>query len=342
MTTVYTTHPRYVEHDFPGHPEHAGRIKAVWNTLEKAGLTARMKAVEPGPASDEQILAVHTREYLDLLRQISLEDGPVRFDADTYALPESPEVARLSAGGVIRAVDEVLNGDADNGLAVVRPPGHHALSTRGMGFCLLGNVAIAARRAQRAHDLRRVLIVDFDVHHGNGTQDMFYDDDSVLFISTHQYPFYPGTGSLEETGTGRGAGYTINIPLPANQGDGNYAIVFERIVWPAARRFQPDLVLVSAGFDAHWTDPLALMRLTLTGYAHLTRELISMAQELCGGRIVFVMEGGYDLETLGHGVRNIAHALLGEDEISDPLGGGNQQEPDISPLLDRILRLHGL
>jgi acetoin utilization deacetylase AcuC-like enzyme len=342
MTTVYITHPRYIEHDFPGHPEHAGRIKAVWNTLERAGLATRMKAVEPGPASDEQILAVHTREYLDLLRQISLEDDPVRFDADTYALPESPEIARLSAGGVIRAVDEVLSGGADNGLAVVRPPGHHAIPTRGMGFCLLGNVAIAARHARRAYNLQRVLIVDFDVHHGNGTQDMFYDDDSVLFISTHQYPFYPGTGSLEETGAGRGTGYTINIPLPAGQGDRNYAAIFERVVWPAARRFQPELVLVSAGFDAHWTDPLALMRLTLTGYAHLTRELIGMAAELCSGRIVFVMEGGYDLETLGHGIRNIAHALLGDDEISDPLGGESQEEPDINPLLDRISRLHGI
>jgi acetoin utilization deacetylase AcuC-like enzyme len=345
MTTAYVTHPRYLEHNLPGHPEHAGRIQAVWSKLEESGLASRMKRAEATPVTDEQILAVHEARYLDVFQQIALlsPDEVGMLDHDTYALSVSPEVARLAAGGVVDAVGMVLRGEADNALAAVRPPGHHAIPRRGMGFCLLGNIAIAARHAQKAHGIERVLIVDYDVHHGNGTQDMFYDDDSVLFISTHQSPFYPGTGRLDEMGSGKGKGYTLNIPLPAGQGDKNYATIFEQIVWPAARRFQPGLILVSAGFDAHWTDPLASMKLSLTGYGTLTRQLIAMAKELCGGKIVFVMEGGYNLEALGYGVANIARALLGDDEISDPLGGDNRhREPDISALIQQIKTLHQL
>jgi len=204
MTTIYTTHPRYVEHTLSGHPEHSGRIQSVWETLNTSGLAARMTQIEATMATDEQILYVHTKEYLDLLNIIAIGHGLVMIGAgmDTYALPVSPEIARLAAGGVIQAVDEVLRGNAHNGLAVVRPPGHHAIPQRGMGFCLLGNIAMAARHAQYIHGVERILIVDFDVHHGNGTQDMFYDDDGVLFISTHQSPFYPGTGRINETGIG--------------------------------------------------------------------------------------------------------------------------------------------
>jgi len=196
MTTAYVTHEKYIIHDLPGHPEHAGRLRTIWKELDSAGLADRMKKIEPEPVSDEQILTVHTQQHLDNLQLISHQDGMSRFDSDTYALPETPEIARLSAGGVVKAVDAVLNGEAKNALAVVRPPGHHAIPTRGMGVCILGNVAIAARHTQNQYNLKRVLIVDYDVHHGNGTQDMFYDDDSVLFISSHQYPFYPGSGSF--------------------------------------------------------------------------------------------------------------------------------------------------
>jgi len=344
MTTIYTTHPRYVEHTLSGHPEHSGRIQSVWETLNTSGLAARMTQIEATMAADEQILYVHTKEYLDLLNIIAIGHGLVMIGAgmDTYALPVSPEIARLAAGGVIQAVDEVLRGNAHNGLAAVRPPGHHAIPQRGMGFCLLGNIAMAARHAQYIHGVERILIVDFDVHHGNGTQDMFYDDDGVLFISTHQSPFYPGTGRINETGIGKGEGYTINVPLPAGQGDQNYALIFEQIIWPAAKRYKPQLILVSAGFDAHWTDPLASMRLSLTGYAHLTHELMQMADELCDGKIVFVMEGGYDLDALGHGMANVARALLRDDEISDPIGGRGGKEPDITPLIAKIQALHNL
>lgn len=342
MATVYTTHARYVEHNLSGHPEHAGRIRSVWKTLDKAGLTARMDVIEPTPISDDLIRAVHTDEYVLALNWLPTQDHIVQFDHDTYALPESIEIARLSAGGVVQAVDAVLKGEADNGLAAVRPPGHHALPERGMGFCLLGNISIAARYAQKTYGLERVMIVDYDVHHGNGTQDMFYDDDSVLFVSTHQYPFYPGTGAIDEIGTGTGKGYTVNIPLTPGHGDENYAQIYEKILWPLARRFKPQLILISAGFDAHWTDPLAMMRLSLTGYAQLTRELIAMARSLCDGKIVFVLEGGYDLQALGHGVRNIAHALLDDDEISDPLGRRDANAKAIMPLIDQISQLHNL
>lgn len=343
MTTAYVTHPSYTGHDLPHHPEHAGRIQAVWQALESAGVTTRLNRVTPEKVTDEQILYVHTKDYLQLFREIKRYDHGVRFDADTYAFPESADVARLSAGGVVRAVDEVLRGSAQNALAAVRPPGHHAIPSRPMGFCLLGNISIAARYAQNNYDdIRRVMIVDFDVHHGNGTQDMFYGDDSVLFISTHQYPYYPGTGGMSETGLGRGEGYTINIPLSAGNGDDNYAVIYEQIVWKAARRFEPDLILVSAGFDAHWIDPLASMRLSLHGYAHLTNELIRMAKELCDNRIVFVMEGGYDLGALSHGMINIAHALLGDDTISDIYGKQNRPEPDVNGLLQELRDIHDL
>lgn len=342
MTTVYVTHPRYIEHEIPGHPEHAGRIRSVWQKLEAAGILNRLKIVEPQPVTDDLLLTVHTEQHVSILNWIPTQEKIVQFDADTYALPVSAEVARLSAGGVVAAVDAVLSGEADNAFAAVRPPGHHALAERGMGFCLLGNVPLAVKHAQRKFGLQRVLIVDYDVHHGNGTQDMFYEDDSVLFISTHQSPFYPGTGALNEIGLGKGYGCTINIPLVAGNGDKNYARVYDEILWRAARRFRPELIVVSAGFDAHWTDPLAMMRLSLIGYAHLTRELIAMAEELCGGKIVFAMEGGYDVNTLGYGWVNIAHALLGDDEITDPLGLRGGIEPDIMPLIARLRDIHSL
>ncbi len=342
MTTIYVTHPRYTEHDYPGHPEYADRIRAVWKRLDESGLSARMRAVEAGAASVDLVRAVHTPDYIDLLERVSAMGRTVHLDADTYAGPDAFEIARLSAGGAVDAVDAVLSGNADNGLAAIRPPGHHAMPDHGMGFCLIGNIAIAARYAQQ-HGVERVLIVDYDVHHGNGTEAMFYDDPSVLFISTHQYPLYPGTGAATDIGAGGGEGYTINIPLPPGSGDANYATVFEQIVWRAAERFAPQLILVSAGFDAHWRDPLAGMRLTLDGYAHLTREVLRMAEQLCGGKVVFVLEGGYDLDALAYGVSNVARLLLG-DEAVDPLGAPPNQrpEPDIAPLLALLKRLHKL
>ena len=344
VTTAYITHQRYVEHTLSGHPEHAGRIQAIWQQLTEARLIDRMQSFTPEPISDDLVLAVHSKRYLENLKWVAASHQEmVLLNPDTYFGPTSLEVARLSAGGVVRAVDIVLSGAASNALAVLRPPGHHAVSDQAMGFCLLGNVAIATRFAQRRHQLERVMIVDYDVHHGNGTQDLLYDDPHSLFISTHQYPFYPGTGAIHETGTGEGQGYTVNIPLSAGHGDKSYAKIYETILWPLAERYQPQLLIISTGFDAHWDDPLAHMRLSLSGYAHLTGELIKIAEKYCAGKIVFALEGGYNLNALAHGVRNIAHALLGDDEISDPIGPAPAEiEPDVEPLITQIRQIHGL
>ncbi|MFN8372225.1 MAG: histone deacetylase [Anaerolineae bacterium] len=346
MTTAYVTHARYPEHDLPQHPEHAGRIRAVWQRMEQAGVLPHLLPITPNEVSVDLLRAVHAQKYLDALAEIHTMrlKQTAHLDPDTYFSPNSYEIARLSAGGVVNAIEAVLTGKADNALAAVRPPGHHAMPEYAMGFCIFGNIAVGARYAQQIHHVGRVMIVDYDVHHGNGTQAMFYDDPSVLFISTHQYPFYPGTGNLTETGEGAGKGYTINVPLHGGHSDYGYAQIFEKVVWKAAARFRPELILVSAGFDAHFADPLAQMRLSLKGYAHLTRELIAMAKQFCDGKIVFVMEGGYNLQVLANGVLNIAYALLGNADVSDPLGidRDHERESDIMPLIASITKLHNL
>ncbi|MCW2650462.1 MAG: Histone deacetylase [Mycobacterium sp.] len=341
--TIYTTHPRYTEHDFPAHPEGAERIRAVWRGLDESGLATRMQRLQAQAVDESWVRTVHTAEYLELLRRVSALPRPTHLDADTYAGPDALAIALLSAGGAIDAVDRVLAGAADNGLAATRPPGHHAMPDRAMGFCLLGNVAIATKYAQRQYGIERVLIVDYDVHHGNGTEAMFYDDPSVLYISTHQYPFYPGTGAATDVGIGRGEGCTVNIPLPAGSGDATYATVFSQIIWPAAERYHPQLILVSVGFDAYWADPLAGMRLTLSGYSHLAGEVMRMARRLSEGNVVFVLEGGYNLNALRYGVGNVARVLLGEPP-TDPLGPppAPTRDPDISALLALLAKIHGL
>ncbi len=343
MTTIYATHPRYTEHDFAGHPESAERIRAVWRGMDESGLAARLQRLQVQALDANAVLTVHTADYLALLRRISAMPDTTHLDPDTYAGPDALAIALLSAGGVVGAVDAVLSGTANNGLAAIRPPGHHAMPDRGMGFCLLGNVAIAARHAQTRYGIERVLIVDYDVHHGNGTEAMFYANPSVLYISTHQYPFYPGTGAATDIGTGRGDGYTINVPLPAGSGDATYATVFEQIVWPAAERFGPQLILVSVGFDAYWADPLAAMRLTLNGYSHLAGEVIRMAQRFCDGKVVFALEGGYNMDALRYGASNVARLLLGDPPI-DPPGARPiaRPEPDLSAFIARVRQLHGL
>lgn len=344
MKTAYLTDKSFTQHNFPGHPEHSGRIEAVWKQLGASGLSEQLIQIAPTAASVEQILAVHSQEHLRRLVAVSQGERTVRLDPDTYALPLSLDVARLAAGAVIGAVDAVLSARADNALAIVRPPGHHATAERAMGFCLLNNVAIAARHAQLAGGIEKVLILDYDVHHGNGSNDIFYADPSVCFISIHQSPYYPGTGDMEEVGAGAGHGYTLNIPLAGGHGDASYWQLFDEVVRPAVERFDPDLMLISAGFDAHWVDPLASMQLTLGGYDHLARECIELAERLCDGRIVFVMEGGYDLPALANGWVNIARALYGEEEVSDPYGEARSamDARAIEPLIGELRRIHGL
>lgn len=257
---------------------------------------------------------------------------------DTYVTGESYELARLAAGNCAAAVGQIMSGAARNGFALIRPPGHHAETDRVSGFCLFNNVAVAARQAQVAHKAKRVAIVDFDVHHGNGTQDIFFEDDSVLFISVHLFApyFYPGIGGIHEIGVGRGRGYTLNVPLPPYVGDHGYRRVFDEIVEPRLRQHDPELILVSAGFDAHWQDPLAMAGLSLTGLAEIARKLVSYAQDLCDGRILFILEGGYQPDVLSNGIINVFHALLGHDQIVDPLGPMNRAEHDIGSLMGKL------
>jgi len=344
MAIAYSTDQTFAEHEYRGysHPEHPGRIRAVWDTLQASELLGEFQHIQPVPAKREVLQLAHSEAHIDQLAWIAGQDRLVLIDHDTYALPQSYDIARRAAGAAVQVTEAVLSNQADNGLVVVRPPGHHATSDRAMGFCLLNNIAIAARAAQHLHQVERILIVDYDVHHGNGTQDIFYDDPGVTFISTHQSPFYPGTGHINQTGSGNGEGYTLNIPMPGGQGDQNYLRVFDEIIYPAAERYQPQLILVSAGFDAHWVDPLANMNLSLAGYAQLTQKLIQMAEELCEGKIVFVMEGGYDLQALAHGITNIGYALLGRDTVSDPYGPAKGPEPDISLLIEQIRQVHNL
>ncbi len=345
MTSVLITHPRFVEHELPGHPESPERMRAVWHSLKQAGITEQMTQMTPSPASDEAILRAHSPDYLELLQRVSRDYAQqiVMLDQDTWLAPGSLQVARLAAGACLQAVDAVLTGEADNALVVARPPGHHACPGAAMGFCLFGNVAMAALHACTVHGLDRVMVVDLDVHHGNGSQDILYSDGRVGFFSIHQSPLYPGTGAALETGAGPGNCYTANIPLRAGHGDATYRALFESLLWPLARRWKPQLVLVSLGFDAHHADPLANMRLTLAGYDWMVREVLGLAQDICDGRVVFALEGGYQLEVLAHGVQNLAHRLLGEERFSDPFDNSSlRTRSDSQDVIERIRRIHAI
>lgn len=340
MSTAYVYDQLYLEHDMGQHPENARRLTAIMQTLEETGLRGALLKVEAKDATQAELEAIHHKAYIERVKRTA-DEGGAWLDGDTYVSPASYAAAIRAAGGLIALVDAIMREEVDNGLALVRPPGHHALAGRGMGFCLFNNVAIAAAHALNSCGLDRVLIVDYDVHHGNGTADAFYADPRVLYFSTHQYPHYPGTGDSTETGSGDGIGYTVNVPLPAGVGDHGYVRVFEEILAPIARRYDPQLVLVSVGYDAHWRDPLSHMGLSVTGYARLAQILRELATETCGGRIAFTLEGGYDPEALGHGVAATFDALLGE-EATDPLGPARGSEPDISARLERTKAIHGI
>jgi acetoin utilization deacetylase AcuC-like enzyme len=340
MSLAFFSHD-FSAHTLEGHPEHAGRLEAVLNLLrQQSDLWSALMHLSAEPASDAQLQAVHTPRYLAHLVQTRGLSG--RLDPDTYFTPQSEELARLAAGGACAVVSAVLNGQARQGIVATRPPGHHATPHRAMGFCLYNTVAIAARHAQNAHGLPKVAIVDIDVHHGNGTQDAFYSDPSILFVSSHQSPLYPGTGDLNEIGAGAGEGYTVNLPLPAYTGDLGYQRVYEGVVLPTLERFQADLLLVSVGFDAHHADPLAQMRLSWQGFDALIAMLIAYAEAYCGGKVVFVMEGGYDLHALSHGWLNIVRRLAGQAPQADRYGLAREEKPLSVAFLARLQAAHGL
>jgi acetoin utilization deacetylase AcuC-like enzyme len=308
MTTLLYTHPACLEHD-PGrhHPESPDRLRAVSAALgapEFAGLDRR----EAPEAALDDIARVHPRAFVERLLAAVPRSGHVEIDADTVMSPGSGRAALHAAGAVVAAVDAVVAGEADNAFCAVRPPGHHAEPLRAMGFCLFNNAAIGALRAREAHRLARVAVVDFDVHHGNGTQACFYEDASLFYASTHQYPLYPGTGSVGETGVGN----IVNVPLRPMAGSREFRLGFSREILPALDSFRPEMVLISAGFDAHKSDPLAQLLLDEADYTWVTEELLAVAARHARGRIVSTLEGGYDLAALGASAAAHVRALMAE------------------------------
>ena len=342
MTVGFTWNANHAAHGVEGHPERPERLEAVIALLRACGLLDRAENIEPRAATDEELSWVHRPDYIEQLGRTCASGGGW-FDPDTYCLPGSCDAARAAAGACLAATDAVLSGDVRSAFAAVRPPGHHARPAQAMGFCLLNNVALAAQHAQNRHGLERIAIVDIDVHHGNGTQDAFYDDPGVLYVSTHQHPFYPGTGRANETGAGAGAGTNVNIPLQAGSGDREYALAFDQVVEPVVRRYRPQMLLVSCGFDAHFSDPLAGMSLSVDGYGTMAERLLRLSEELCDGRLMFVLEGGYDLDAISWGVRRVLEVLLGEPPTPDPHGLlGPGPSPHVEPLLREVRALHGL
>ena len=295
-------HPDYLKHD-PGlhHPEHAGRLEAVLQALETSGRAQQLVHLTWDDDPQAWITQVHDARVLRLV-EVASQRGPAALDPDTIVSRDSFNVALQAVAGTLAAADAVVRGEIPQVFCAVRPPGHHAEAHRSMGFCLFNNVAILARYLQRRHGLDNIMIIDWDVHHGNGTQHIFEDDPSVFYISTHQYPFYPGTGATGETGVGRGQGYTMNVPLPAGTGDETYITVFEQQILPRALDYRPDCMILSAGFDAHYADPLAHMQVTEAGYRRMTQVVKEIAAACSQQRIISVLEGGYNLAALARSV----------------------------------------
>ena len=302
--------PLYIKHDpGPWHPESPDRLVAAYATLERQGLLQKVVRVPPRAATKDEICRVHSPAHYE---RIAATDGhSTSLDPDTQTSPDSFQAAELAAGGSIKLVEEVVAGRIENGFALVRPPGHHAERDHAMGFCLFNNIAIAAEHARQTLGIKRVLIVDWDLHHGNGTMHSFYDRPDVLYFSTHQYPFYPGTGALEDVGTGPGTGFTVNVPFSPHMGDREYRAAFREVLTPIARQFAPELILVSAGFDTYVHDPLGSMKMSPEGYASLTSQLLDLAQECAHGRLVLMLEGGYHIDGQAESVAMCIKALLG-------------------------------
>lgn len=302
--------PVFLEHKTgANHPEKPERLLAILGHLKETGILSKLTQLRPRKARLDEISTVHVKDYVRELKGFT-EMGGGHLDLDTVVSKNSFKAASYAAGACLTGVQKLLEGEFNNIFALVRPPGHHARSNWGMGFCLFNNLAIAARYAQKL-GLKKVLILDFDAHHGNGIQDIFYSDPSVLYISTHNHPFYPGTGFLNDVGIGEGKGYTVNFPLSSKAGDEMFAKIFKEIVIPIVEQFKPDIIMLAAGFDAHHSDPLGGLGLTSKGYSKITKIMLELAGQLCKGRLLVSLEGGYDLIALSYSVATVINEMAG-------------------------------
>ena len=333
--TGFVYDPVFLKHNQPGHPEGAYRLEAIWQAVQDSGLLAELHQVPARPATKEELTSIHPAGYIDRVAAVCRRGGGM-LDMDTYVTPATFDAALMAAGGLIDLTLAVSSGQLRNGFAMIRPPGHHATRNSSMGFCIFNNVALAARAAQDTGKISRLAVVDFDVHHGNGTQDALASDPDIFFVSTHQFPHFPGTGRYQERGSGAGEGATVNFPLPAGVGDAGFKALYEQVLIPVLRKFAPELILVSAGYDTHWQDPLAGLCLSCQGQAWLSQTLVALADEQCEGRIVFSLEGGYEVKVLGHGVTNSLRALMGRKNFEDSLGPAPHPEPDLREYIDLV------
>lgn len=311
-------HPTCLKHDIPGHPERPARITATMEYLKEKGILNRLSLIEAEPVSDEDLLRVHTEQMVSRVKELSLSGGGY-LDPDTGVNSYTYEAARLAAGGAVKAAKLVMEGELKNAFALLRPPGHHANRERSSGFCCFNNLAVMIKYLQARHGLARIFVLDWDAHAGNGTEQIFWSDPGVLVVSLHQDPafFYPGTGFIEERGGGAGEGYTVNIPLPPGSSNGDYIYLLEKFIIPLAGRYQPEFIAISSGADSHRDDFISGLSLTEEGYGEMSRRMVNLAEELCSGRMVVCLEGGYNLNALARSNYFIISALLGESQEYD-------------------------
>jgi acetoin utilization deacetylase AcuC-like enzyme len=335
----YVYDDTYLEHEYPGHPERPDRLRAVMAHLADTGILDRLTPISPRDATHDDLALAHHTTLMEQIASLEPAGRPIWLDADTYVSQRSYPAALRAAGGVLAAVDSVMEGDIDSAFCLVRPPGHHATLSQAMGFCLFNNVAVAAAHLLTRRGADRVAIIDFDVHHGNGTQDIFANDPRVFYFSTHQFPHYPGTGRIEEVG----AGNVANVPLPAGSGDAEALRAYLEVCAPLVRRFDPEFILVSAGFDGHFADPLAHLLFSAHGYFEIATLLRGLADDLCDGRIVYALEGGYDLQAISWSAGECLLTLLGDSFTEDPLGPGpDVRGPSIEATISAVRAIHGL
>ncbi|HSH83152.1 MAG TPA: histone deacetylase [Herpetosiphonaceae bacterium] len=341
-STGFLVDDRLLAHDEPEHNENARRLVAILALLERSGIRSELRALPVRLATEREIAAVHDRRLIELIQMLAYEGGSW-IDGDTYVTADSWTAVSCAAGAVVGATEAVIRGEVSNAFALVRPPGHHATRSRAMGFCLVNHVAIAARYALDVLGLERLAIVDWDTHHGNGTQDIFYEDPRVLYCSSHTWPLFPGTGHWREMGQGAGHGTTLNVPMPYYSGDDDFDLVYDRAILPAVERFKPELIIVSAGYDSHWADPLAPMNASVSGYARLAQSVYQLAERVCSVRLVCALEGGYDLQALAACVLATLRVLQGHAElVEDPLGARGARPTDVAKIVEALRREHPL